>query len=631
MGIQSTTGIMQITSGTLSDSQDVTALTNGNYVIVYSQQSTDGSGRGIFAQIFDSSGTRIGAATQINTYVTNDQVLPSVAALSGGGYVIGWTSAGQDGASGGIYTQRFNASGVAQGTETLVNTATAGNQSHVTITGLAAGGYVVAWSSDQNASDSDIFSQRFNASGVAQGGETRVNTTTSYDQFVPVVASLSGGGYVVVWETTHLGPNGQIGDILAQQYDASGVAVGSEIAVTSPVVELFRANPTVSGLSHGGFVIGWTEQSAPQVGSSTIIQSEIFNSTGARITDIMRVNSAGTSGYDHSEVMGFADGSYLFTYANGNTYYQRFEDSGARIGVDTGLFGVNGYDADLAVQSNGSYVITWANTANISQIQADFFIAAGTGPTTGDDLLSGTTGDDTIDGLDGNDFIQGNDGKDVLHGSAGNDQLIGGLGDDTLYGDSGNDIIWGESDNDQIIGGTGDDRLYGQIGNDTIWGEDGNDIMNGGDGDDQLYGQDGSDIMHGDAGNDLLDGGNNNDTLDGGDGADQLIGGAGADNFYFSSKTAAADYVYDFSHAQNDHFIIQASEFNMPAGFRLLDGVGLLQGAGVVPVAATATFYFDTSTKALWFDSDGTGSESGHVIAFLLNSPTLAVNDFVFI
>jgi len=51
----------------------------------------------------------------------------------------------------------------------------------------------------------------------------------------------------------------------------------------------------------------------------------------------------------------------------------------------------------------------------------------------------------------------------------------------------------------------------------------------------------------------------------------------------------------------------------------------------VHPVAATATFYFDTDTHALWFDADGTGPEGAFVVAFLLNSPSLTVQDFVFV
>ena len=40
---------------------------------------------------------------QVNTYTDNGQIYPSVAALSGGGFVVIWESDGQDGSGSGIY------------------------------------------------------------------------------------------------------------------------------------------------------------------------------------------------------------------------------------------------------------------------------------------------------------------------------------------------------------------------------------------------------------------------------------------------------------------------------------------------------------------------------------------------
>ena len=54
---------------------------------------------------------------QVNTYTNSSQFEPEVAALTGGGYVVVWTSDTQDNADGsyGIYAQRYTASGVAIG------------------------------------------------------------------------------------------------------------------------------------------------------------------------------------------------------------------------------------------------------------------------------------------------------------------------------------------------------------------------------------------------------------------------------------------------------------------------------------------------------------------------------------
>lgn len=64
-----------------------------------------------------------------------------------------------------------------------------------------------------------------------------------------------------------------------------------------------------------------------------------------------------------------------------------------------------------------------------------------TGPTSGDDILTGTPNDDTISGLEGNDIISGDNGNDTLNGNEGNDNIYGGRGNDTINGGDGNDIL----------------------------------------------------------------------------------------------------------------------------------------------------------------------------------------------
>lgn len=48
---------------------------------------------------------------RVNAYTVDYQYAPSVSPLAGGGYVVAWTSREQDGSNDGIYAQRFTASG----------------------------------------------------------------------------------------------------------------------------------------------------------------------------------------------------------------------------------------------------------------------------------------------------------------------------------------------------------------------------------------------------------------------------------------------------------------------------------------------------------------------------------------
>src|SRR5947207_6007786 len=76
----------------------------------------------------------IGSEFHVNSFVTDAQQNPAVAADGDGDFVIAWQSAGQEGAGNfGIFAQRFSATGVAQGAEIHVNTSTAGAQTNPTI------------------------------------------------------------------------------------------------------------------------------------------------------------------------------------------------------------------------------------------------------------------------------------------------------------------------------------------------------------------------------------------------------------------------------------------------------------------------------------------------------------------
>ena len=117
---------------------------------------------------------------------------PSVASQSTGGFVIVWSSLGQDGFLWGIYAQRFDASGEPLEAEFQVNTYTTGAQTHPGVDSDEFGNFVVAWSSqDQDGDGTGIFAQRFNRRGDRLGTEFQVNTTTANDQRFPAVRWLA--------------------------------------------------------------------------------------------------------------------------------------------------------------------------------------------------------------------------------------------------------------------------------------------------------------------------------------------------------------------------------------------------------------------------------------------------------
>ena len=303
----------------------VASLASGGYVVTWQSSLQDGSSNGIYQQRFDASGNTVGGETLVNTATANDQTKPAVAGLSGGGHVVAWQSWLQDGSSWGVYQQRYNAAGIAVGSETRVNTTMAGEQSGPAVTGLAGGGYVVTWhAGGQDGGGYGTYQQVYTASGAMVGAETRVNTTTASDQIYPSIAALKDGGYVVVWES-NLQDGANFG-IYCQIYNASGVAVGSETRVNTTTANS-QELPEVAATADGGFVVTW--HSNLQDGSSNGVYQQRYDASGAKVGGETQVNIYTTSDQFYSDVAGLADGSVITTWisvgqdGSGNGIYHR--------------------------------------------------------------------------------------------------------------------------------------------------------------------------------------------------------------------------------------------------------------------------------------------------------------------
>ncbi len=228
---------------------------DGRFVIAWQSNGQDGSGKGIYAQLYDASGLQEGTEFQVNTYTNDDQSYPAVAMGTDGRFVIVWQSKNQDGSGTGIYAQRYNPDGSPNGSEFQVNTYTSGNQTHPAVAMTPDGRFVVVWESNGQDSDSSysIYAQRYDASGTATGGEFLVNTTTANHQSDPSVAMAPDGRFVITWEGLSADFSS---DIYARLYDATGAPITSEFQ-TNIYTTLSQQFPVVSRASDGSFIIVW--------------------------------------------------------------------------------------------------------------------------------------------------------------------------------------------------------------------------------------------------------------------------------------------------------------------------------------------------------------------------------------
>jgi VCBS repeat-containing protein len=299
-------------------------LADGGFVIVWSSDVGDASGRGVILNRYDSAGARIVTEEVVNTQTQSTQDEPSVAALSAGGFVVTWTSqtsgpAG-DGFGVGVFAQSFNAAGGRVGGEVQVNVETASSQSDSHVAGLSGGRFAVVFTSETSGTAGDgslqgVFLRLFGANGLPEGGELLVNTFTHGGQNTPRIAALDGGGFVVVWRSE--GQDGSSGGVYARRYDDSGATLGDEIRVND-LTSGNQTEPDVIGLAGGGFAVSWTDTSTPAPGSGSDPHVQVFDADGTRVDSARIVNTTVLSTQDSAALAPLPVGGYVVVWRDAN-------------------------------------------------------------------------------------------------------------------------------------------------------------------------------------------------------------------------------------------------------------------------------------------------------------------------
>ena len=188
----------------------------------------------------------------VNTYTNDSQRYAAVAKLSDGSFVVVWQSGGQDGkidsSYNGIYGQRYTSTGTKLGGEFQVSNA-GSNVDEIlpAITPLNDGRYAVSYAT-WRGSDYDIGLRIVESNGVV-GSEVIANSTTSGDQGLPSMATLTNGSIVIVWGSGS-------GNIVLRQFSpVNGSAQTSETTLVSGT----GYYPGVAALSDGNYAVTWVD------------------------------------------------------------------------------------------------------------------------------------------------------------------------------------------------------------------------------------------------------------------------------------------------------------------------------------------------------------------------------------
>ncbi len=233
----------------------VAADGSGNFVVVWQSYAQDGSFNGVFGQRFDSPGAPVGSEFQVNTYTTNQQRFPAVAANDLGDFIVVWESWQQDGSGYGVFGQRFDSAGSTVGSEFQINTYTTDSQRDPAVTADSSGNFVVTWQSkDQDGSVWGVFGQRFDSAGIPAGSELQLSTSTAGNQNAPAVAADGSGNFLVTWMS--YGQDGSLWGAFGQRFDSAGIKVRSEFQVNTYTTSQ-QTYPAVAADGLGNFVVAW--------------------------------------------------------------------------------------------------------------------------------------------------------------------------------------------------------------------------------------------------------------------------------------------------------------------------------------------------------------------------------------
>ena len=151
--------------------------------------------------------------------------------------------------------------------------------------------------------------------------------TNSLVNYVPKVAALGNGSFVVVWW------DGSGGNIHGRRYDDDGT-IGAEFIVDTN--SLLNYDPHVAALGNGSFVVVWEDRSADHD-----IHGRRYDGNGTVGAEFV-VNTNALDNYD-PHVAALGNGSFVVVWYDGSGGYQnihgrRYDDDGtigAEFLVDT--------------------------------------------------------------------------------------------------------------------------------------------------------------------------------------------------------------------------------------------------------------------------------------------------------
>ena len=254
----------------------VTVLNNGNVVVIYSSMNQAGSSslQDVYGQVFSPVGLKIGSEFLVNQFTNYNQRSASVAAVSGGGFIVTWVTEQQRSTapiygepsatmapsafvtpSVDIEARQYDNNANPITPEFIVNS---GNNpcSNPGVAGAADGSFVIVWAAYDlviHTNSWDVYARTFSSTAIP-GPIVNVNTYLYGDQVFPRISALDLD-YMITW--TSMAQDGSREGVYAQELHSDGSRVGIEFRANTTTLGQ-QIQPVVASDGLGQFLIVWS-------------------------------------------------------------------------------------------------------------------------------------------------------------------------------------------------------------------------------------------------------------------------------------------------------------------------------------------------------------------------------------
>lgn len=247
------------------DSQSSPSVAGGpdRFVVVWESMAQDGSGDGVFGQLFYGDGKTLGNEFQINKSIQDFQRQPSVAMASSGHFLVAWNGYSQTpGSISDIFAKTYDKDGEQVADEFIVNSTLAKSQEKpFVVSAPNKTEFIIAWESkDQDGSGLGVYMRKFNVSGQALSNEVQINATTGGDQRnVSLSISPDTKRILACWESFGQDLINTWG-VICQFFNYNDLTLAGTEFIPHALTKGAQLTPAIAYLNNGEVLVAWSSE-----------------------------------------------------------------------------------------------------------------------------------------------------------------------------------------------------------------------------------------------------------------------------------------------------------------------------------------------------------------------------------